>query len=94
MLDEVTLTDLARELGIDKRTLLRRLQPLDRELGGLVLRKTAKRTYVNRSALNDYRKRVTAAVVDRVDIVERVSALEHEVRELRVQVASLEARAS
>lgn len=93
MNDEITLTEMARELGIHKSTLLSRLEPLHRELlGAGLLRKTKRRIWVNRAVLAQYRSSVLAAVVSSVSLGDRVTQVEHEVLQLREDVSGLQAR--
>lgn len=84
MRDMVGLADMARELGVERRNLLRRLTALDREVHGMLLVRSKGKIWVNKAALDAFRAMSRDAVFDRLTHLETTAA-DHEARLVAVE---------
>ena len=87
IVDFVSLSDLARELGIPRKRLLRQLQTINAEVGGMALRQSARprgKIWVNRTAL-------MAFSVEARGIVARIVDLEAHAKQTDDRLTNVEA---
>ena len=90
----VTVLDLAKRVGVTKRTMLNMLTRMDVEANGMLLRRVGNRFEINTAALRvthpHWFEEKVADACDVEDLAERVDRLEDTVNRLRCRVRVLE----